>query len=89
MAYIVNDSFHLWADGYVTKAGSPFYITRTINDGLYSDIFGEKQNDSFVIYKETEASKVDFVKDSLYAVNDDNYKDLVITGNTMNGQCRF
>lgn len=88
VGYIVNDSFHLWTDGYVDKNWKPFYITRTINDGLYSYIFWKKQNDSFVIYKETETSRVGFVKDSLFDVNGDNYKDVVITGNTMNGQCQ-
>jgi hypothetical protein len=88
VGYIVNDSFHLWTDGYVDKRWNSFYITRTINDGLYSYIFWKIQNDSFAIYKETEVSKVGFVNDSLYDVNGDNYKDLVITDNTMNGQCQ-
>lgn len=88
VGYCVTDSFHLWADGYVDGIWKPFYITRTINGGSYAYIFWKKQNDSFVIYKETEASRIGFVSDSLYDVNGDSYKDLVITNNTMNGQCQ-
>ncbi len=88
IGYEVSDSFHLWTDGYVDKEWKPFYITKTINDGLYTYIFWEKNNDSFLIYKETQVSKVGFVGDSLYDANGDSYKDFVITDNSMNGQCQ-
>ena len=86
--YKVTDSFHLWAYGYIGKLWKPFYITKTINDGLYSYIFWKEVNDNFVIYKETQASKIGFVADSLYDANGDDFKDLVITDNTINGQCQ-
>lgn len=88
MGSIENDSFHLWSNGNADKSWKPFYITRTINDGFYSYIFWKEQNDNFVIYQETQASTIGFVNDSLFDVNGDNYKDLVITDNTMNGQCQ-
>lgn len=88
VGYAVSDSFRLWTDGFVNNKLEPFYTTKTINDGFYSYIFWKKINDSFTIYKETQASKVGFVSDSLYDVNGDSYKDFVITDNTMNGQCQ-
>jgi hypothetical protein len=86
--YVVSDSFHLWTEGYLNNGWKPFYITRTLNDGFYYYIFWRESNDTFLIYNETQSPIIGFVRDSLYDVNGDNYKDFVITEDTMNGQCQ-
>lgn len=88
VGYKLSDSFQLWSDDYVNKRWKSFYITRTVNDGFYSYIFWRKSNDTFIMYKEAQSSKIGFVSDSLYDVNGDNFKDFVITDNSMNGQCQ-
>lgn len=87
-AYQVSDSFYLWADGYDDKDRKPSYVTRIIHDGSYAYLFWKEQKDSFCLYKETLEPKVAFECDTLFDVNDDGYKDLLIINNSLNGQCQ-
>ena len=88
IAYHANDSFRVWADGYVGDALKPYYITRIMHDGAYTYLFWKKQKDSFYLYNETAAPRVGFERDSLFDVNGDGLKDLVILQNSMNGHCQ-
>ena len=88
VGYEASDSFYLWSGGYVLDGWKPFHVTRTINKGFYVYLFWKKQKDSFVLYNELFIPKVAHDTATLADVNGDNYKDLVISQYTMNGQCQ-
>jgi hypothetical protein len=88
VGYQISDSFYLWADGYVNDGWKPFYVTRAIHDGSYTYLFWKKEHDNFRLYNEAQEPKVAFERDTLFDVNGDGYKDLLIIDNSMNGQCQ-
>lgn len=64
------------------------YVTRAIVDGSYTYLFWKKTKDSFILYNELLQPKVAFERDTLFDVNGDGDKDLLIVDNSMNGQCQ-
>jgi hypothetical protein len=88
ISYQASDSFYLWAGSYVHNSAKPYYITRTVHEGFYTYLFWKKRDDSFVLYKESAEPKVALERDTLFDVDNDGYKDLLILVNSMNGQCQ-
>jgi hypothetical protein len=72
----------------VNNGWKPFDITRTNYDGSFTYLFWKKEKNGFRLYNEIQEPRVTFEQDTLYDVNGDGYKDLLITENSMNGQCQ-
>lgn len=78
-----NDSTYLWTD---TLQGS--YITRIRHNGFFKFLFWHKEAKTPILQMVDSVAALDFLKDSLFDVNGDKFKDFIIHCQTRNGQCQ-
>jgi hypothetical protein len=80
-----NDSSFLWADSSVEFAKCR--ITRIKDAGFYKYFFWRIDKGTPFIFLQDSIPIVEFISDTLFDVNDDKTKDLLVNGQFVNGQC--
>ena len=85
--FYASDSFYLWSWDDFGKAFGSNRITRTICEQGYAYSFWIKTADTLMVYQEVTVPRVQLVTDTMYDVNGDSHKDLVIVYNNNNGRC--
>ncbi|MFT3934886.1 MAG: hypothetical protein QM726_14775 [Chitinophagaceae bacterium] len=85
--FAASDSFYLWSWNDFGKRFDKNRITRTLEDGFYYYSFWTLSNGEYTMYDEGTIPQWQVFGDTLYDVNGDNLKDLVVTVNYQNGQC--
>lgn len=85
--FSASDSFYLWSWDDFGKNFQMNRITRTLCEEGYAYSFWTTKTDTLVVYNEETVPLVQLVSDTMFDVNGDTLKDLVIVFNTNNGKC--
>jgi hypothetical protein len=80
-----NDSTFIWSGN--VKEFNKCKIIRIKDAGWYKYFFWNTGRDELTVFLQDSIPIVEFISDTLYDVNGDNSKDLLINGKFMNGQC--
>ena len=86
--FSISDGFYKWDFRYFGRVFKQNCITRIDNDTFYAYTFWRRQKDTAIIYNEVLFPKSSVLKDTLYDINGDNFKDLLVkTSSRGNNQC--
>jgi hypothetical protein len=80
-----NDSSFIWTD--TTIEFNKCVITRIKDAGFYKYFFWDVDTKDPFIFLQDSIPIVEFISDTLFDVNGDKTKDLIVNGQLMNGQC--
>lgn len=80
-----NDSIFVWMDSTLGFVNCK--IIRIKDAGYYKYFFWNTGRNMPVLFLQDSIPVVEFVSDTLFDVNGDNTKDLLVNGQFMNGQC--